>query len=216
MTNKIEIITGRKGQGKSGLAYHHARLARAGVAIFDTNAQFDIGNISWDPISFEASLDEPGNLVTYRCAGDVWDGFSDFFNVIFQRRELAVLVDEVSLLGSPQRIHPDLDKLLRLGRTKELDVFLTAHRPQDLHGIAFSLADSFCFFHTIHPRDLEKIESYTSPEFAARVQQLATHHFACWSVEAEQFYVNTNPADWREYITPERVEKSKEEVNANG
>lgn len=214
--NKIEIITGRKGQGKSGLAYHHARLARAGVAIFDPNAQFDIGLISSDPDSFKTSLDEPGNLVVYRAAGDVWRDFTDFFNVIFARRELAIVVDEASLLGSPQRIHPELDRLLRLGRTKELDVFLTAHRPQDLNGIAFSLADSYCFFHTTHPRDQEKIESYTSPELAERVKGLGPHEFVCWSVEAENFYVNKNPADWRERITIERGHQKTKEVTVNG
>jgi energy-coupling factor transporter ATP-binding protein EcfA2 len=216
MNNKIEIITGRKGQGKSVLAYHHARLARAGVAIFDPNAQFGIGRISSDPITFAGDLDQPGNLVVYRASGDVWNDFFDFFNVIFSRRDLAIVVDEASLLGSPQRIHPELDKLLRLGRTKGLDIFLTAHRPQDLHGITFSLADTFCFFHTTHPRDLEKIESYTSSELAARVQQLAKHQFVCWTVEAEDFYVNTNPADWRERIATERTEPKKEEVKVDG
>jgi hypothetical protein len=214
MNNKIEIITGRKGLGKSSLAYHHARLDKPGVAIFDPNAQFSIGRISSTPIQFHESLDEPGNLVVYRSIGNVWDDFADFFEIIFARRDLAVIVDEASLLGSPQKIHPDLDKLIRLGRTKELDIFLTAHRPQDLHGITFSLADSYCFFHTTHPRDLEKIESFTSAELAARVQQLAGRSFACWSVENEQFYVNTNPADWREEIA--RPEKSTEEVHAHG
>lgn len=211
--NKIEIVTGRKGQGKSCLAFHHARLARAGVAIFDPNAQFSIGRVSSDPESFEADLNETGNVVVYQAFGDVWEDFADFFRVIFERRALAILVDEASLLGSPQRIHPDLDKLLRLGRTKELDVFLTAHRPQDMHGITFSLADSLCFFHTTHPRDLDKIESYTSPEVRARVQQLTTHRFICWSVEQEKFYVNTNPADWREDIAPVRAGKLNQEVS---
>jgi hypothetical protein len=216
VSNKIEIITGRKGQGKSVLAYHHARLARSGVAIFDPNGQFEIGRVSSDPVSFEETLDEPGNVVVFRAAGNVWDDFDNFFTVIFARRDLAVLVDEASLLGSPQRINPSLDKLIRLGRTKGLDVFLTAHRPQDMHGICFSLADTYCFFHTTQPRDLEKIEAYTSSELANRVQQLGKHQFVCWSVEAESFYVNTNPADWRETISTDRGESKRTEEKVYG
>jgi hypothetical protein len=216
MNTKIEIITGRKGQGKSGLAYHHARLARLGVAIFDPNAQFDLGTVSDNPADFEASLDGEGNVVVYRSVHNVEDDFAAFFECIFRRRELAVVVDEASLLGSPQRIDENLDKLIRLGRTKELDVFLTAHRPQDMNGIAFSLADVYCFFHTTHPRDLERIENFTSPECAARVKELALHHFVCWSVEAEDFYVNTNPADWKEEIEPARETQTHQEVTSNG
>lgn len=216
MNSKIEIITGRKGQGKSGLAYHHARLSRLGSAIFDPNAQFSIGIVSDDPAQFEDSLDGESNVVVYRSAGNVEEGFAAFFECVWRRRELAVVVDEASLLGSPQRIDENLDKLIRLGRTKELDVFLTAHRPQDMNGIAFSLADSYCFFHTTHPRDLERIENFTSPECSARVRELGKHHFLCWSVEAEQFYEVTNPADWKEEIDPARETRISQEVVHNG
>jgi hypothetical protein len=216
MNTKIEIITGRKGQGKSGLAYHHARLTRFGVAIFDPNAQFSIGRVSDNPAALEDSLDSTENVVVYRSTHNVEDDFAAFFECIWRRRELAVVVDEASLLGSPQRIDENLDKLVRLGRTKELDIFLTAHRPQDMNGIVFSLADSYCFFHTTHPRDLERIENFTSPECAARVRELGLHQFLCWSVEAEQFYVVTNPADWKEEIFPARETRISEEVLDNG
>jgi hypothetical protein len=216
MNTKIEIITGRMGMGKSGLAFHHARLARVGVAIFDPNAQFSNGTVSNNPEDFEESLNAAGNVVIYRSAGKVDQDFADFYECIFRRRELAIVVDEASLLGSPQRIDENLDKLIRLGRTKGLDIFLTAHRPQDMNGIAFSLAVSYCFFHTTHPRDLERIENFTSPECAARVKELAQHHFVCWSVEEEDFYVNTNPEDWREHIDPVRRVQTQEEVSSNG
>ena len=82
MNTKIEIITGRKGQGKSGLAYHHARLARVGVAIFDPNAQFSIGTVSDNPAQFEESLDADGNVVVYRSVHNVEDDFAAFVECI--------------------------------------------------------------------------------------------------------------------------------------
>jgi DNA helicase HerA-like ATPase len=202
--NKIEIVTGRKGQGKTSLAYHRARLSRRGVAVFDPNAQFRIGSIVRDAACLSVAMDDPAvTLVVFQPHGEVWADFEQFQQTIFGKREIAVIVDEASLLGSPQRISPALDQLIRLGRTKDIDIFLTAHRPQDLNGIVFSLADTFCFFHTTHPRDLQRIEDFTSAELRERVQQLGPHEFACWSVEAEQFFVNTAPEGWREQIAPE-------------
>ena len=215
MSSKIEIITGRPGQGKSGLAFHHARLAKVGVAVFDPSAQFAIGEISRDGAGFEESLDSGERVVVYQSFGNVEKDFAQFFECVFRRRDLAVIVDEASLLGSPQWLDENLDKLIRLARHKDLDVFLTAHRPQDLNGICFSCAKIFCFFHTSHPRDLEKIEGYTSVECAARVKELTTHHFVCWSVEDDGFFVNTNPSDWREDIKPERKEITQE-VSSDG
>jgi hypothetical protein len=204
--NKVEILTGRKGQGKTSLAYRRAKLARRGVVVFDPNAQFGIGAIVRDPALILPAMDESGtetgNLIVFQPQGDVWEGFDVFVQAVFEKREIAVLVDEAWLLGSPQRISPALDQLTRLGRTKDIDVFLTAHRPQDLNGIVFSLADSYCFFHTTHPNDLARIEHFTSAALRERVQQLGRHEFACWSVEEEKFYVNADPEGWREEILP--------------
>lgn len=218
--NEIEIITGRLGQGKSSLAYHKARLARRGVVVFDPNFQFGNGAIVHSGPALLAALSnpEPVTPVIYQPAVDVWANFQEFADVVFTRRQIAVLVDESSLLQSPQKIHPALDSLLRLGRTRELDVFLTAHRPQDMNGIAFSLAHVYCFFHTTHPRDVERIRDFTNEAAAERVQGLPLHHFLSWSVELEEFYVNASPEGWREEIEPQSVEESEiqTEEHANG
>lgn len=211
INNKIEIITGRKGQGKSSLAYHRARLANKGVVIFDPNGQFAIGRTVHTAHDLAQALNEPASPVVFQPTGGVADGFAEFFDVIFTRRRISVVVDEASLLGSPQRIDENLDKLIRLGRTKQLDVFLTAHRPQDFHGIVFELADAYCFFHATHPNSLRRIEEFTSEKASARVQQLSRHQFLCWSVETESFYVNTQPEGWREEISPEPEPELDEE-----
>ena len=191
--NSIEIVTGRKGEGKSSLGYHHARLASRGVAVFDPNLQFSIGVPVHNQRALLEALAQNETPVVYQPLGDVGDGFAEFQEGIFTRRQIAVLVDVESLLGSPQRMEPALVGVIRLSRTKEIDVVLTAHRPQDLNGIVFSLADTYCFFHTTHPRDLERIESFTSEKARARVEILALHQFLCWSVQSESFYVNTDP-----------------------
>jgi hypothetical protein len=215
--NLIEIVTGRKGEGKSSLSYHRARLARRGVAIFDPNIQFTIGAVVHDQGALLEALAGTETPVVFQPLGDVSEGFVDFQEGIFTKRQIVALVDEASLLGSPQRIDPALDRLIRLSRTKEIDVILDAHRPQDLNGIVFSLADFYCFFHTTHPRDLERIESFTSAKARARVEQLGQHEFLCWSVATESFYVNTDPKGWREEISPEpEGEFHEEEVLDHG
>lgn len=216
MSSKIEIITGRPGQGKSCLAFHHARLSKFGVAIFDPSAQFDIGDVSRNPEDFEESLDGGENLVVYQSFGKVEEDFEEFHRSVFRRRELAVVIDEVHLLCGSNWIDENLEKLVRLARHKELDLFLTAHRPQDLNGVCYSCAQSYVFFHTSHPRDLEKIEAYTSPECAEKIKTLPQHHFVCWSVLDNEFYINTNPADWREQIKPDSRARIQEEVQSNG
>lgn len=207
--NQIEIVTGRKGQGKSTLAYHRARLARRGVVIFDPNFQFGIGRLVHSGPELAEALEQDLSPVVYQPYVDVWKNFETFVAVVFTKQGISVLVDEASLLGSPQRIHPELDSLIRLGRTKELDIFLTAHRPQDLNGIVFSLADAYSFFHTTHPRDLERIEEFTNEAARLRVKELGPHQFLHWSVELESFYVNASPDGWREQIKPEAPEEDE-------
>ncbi len=213
MNLMIAAFLGRRGRGKSSLAYYHARRLNLGVFIYDSNAQFGVGKIVSSIEDLYAAIEEDvEGPIVYRPA-DVEEEFTHVAQAVWGCKCVSFLIDESSLLQSPQSIHPALDRLIRLGRDCEISVFMTQHRPRDLNGIATSLATDLFFFHTTNPLDLERIERDTNGEVRRRVEQLSGFDYLHFNLDTEEFYVNTDSDSWKVSIKPKRASDSVEEVS---
>ncbi len=199
----IDVITGRQGQGKTSLAYHLARREHPGVFVFDPTEAFGIGTKVYSAAELVAAGENGAQSpIVFVASGKLEEEISAFCLAVMNFQGVSVIVDEAALVSSPSWIPDDLDRLVRRSRRLELALYITAHRPQDLHGLFFSLAHYYQFFHTTNHNDVKKIREYTSDALSERVTQLAPHVFAQWSVATNDFFVNSDPRSWKVELDP--------------
>lgn len=212
--SKIIANTGRRGKGKSSLAYWEACELNRGVLVFDTTHGFNIGQIVRSRAELETAIENDSTPIVYQPThpeGAELDGdlvekeFAQFADAIKHIRKISVLVDESSYLQSPNWIAPALDDELRTGRRREHDVIFTQHRIQDCNGLLLTLVSDFRLFQTKHPRDLEKIEEFCSPKAAQTVAALQGHQYFGWDVERETGFVHCDPSQWRVAIDGQEI-----------
>lgn len=209
--SKLVVITGRRGKGKTSLAYHLASSLGQGVVVFDPTEAFAIGAITNNKEDFEAALDREISPVVFQVAGAaerkdaIESDCRDFVLAIKHIRNISVVLDETSYLQSPQWCAPALDDEIRVGRRRHHDVYLTLHRMADCNGILLDLVTEFNFFVTKNPRSLERIAEYCGDRIAGLVSALGEHEFLHYDVDTEQVYVNVDSESWRENLAPEEV-----------
>jgi hypothetical protein len=201
--SRIIANTGRRGKGKTSLAYWEANQLNAGVAVFDTTQSFAAGQIVRNRAEMEKAIDGEISPIVYQPENHALENdfverqFAEFIIPLKNVRGISVVVDESSYLQSPNWIAPALDDELRCGRRREHDVIFTQHRIQDCNGILLSLVSHFRFFQTKHPRDLERIEEIAGARVAALVQGLKDFEFLGYNVESETAYIFDKPDVWR-------------------
>ena len=204
---RVSLFVGKQRKGKSTLAYHRARLEGKHVVIFDPRAQFDFtlrgGSLHFGQGAFEDAIDRGQFPVVFRPGKDVRKSFDDFVEVLLERRDLAVLVDEARYLMTAQSIDENLSVLLRAYGQQNHSISLTAHRMAHIHGDVAEPADALIFFGTHHPRSLERIADFTSEEVSERVSDLAGRDFLEWFDDSESYVIQRDADSWREQISPQ-------------
>jgi DNA helicase HerA-like ATPase len=201
-------IYGRGGEGKTSLAYHRARLKRSRIAVFDPSKKFPHGVVV-DPGEDLEAIFEQYDTVVCRCDFDVEEIFDQFEDRVWEAGNLAFVVDESSLLQSPNYINRHLERMIRLGRHRDIVLFITQHSPRDSFRTMRSLPTSQVFFKLTDADDLKKVGEISSPEAAARVHELAPFCFLEWNPDASSYAVHTDPASWK--ISDERPRDDAEE-----
>ncbi|MHB8613982.1 MAG: hypothetical protein ACYDAL_16395 [Candidatus Dormibacteraceae bacterium] len=208
---KLVVITGRRGKGKTSLAYKEARDVDArGVVVFDPTQSFSIGAIAQDPASFDMALEGNASPAVYQVENldfkknAIEEDLQHFVASTKHIRDIGVVIDETSYLQSPNYIAPALDDEIRVGRRRRHDVFLTQHRMADCNGILLDLVTDFYFFQTKSPRSLERIAEYCGDHVAGLVSGLGDFEFLYYHVESGRFHVNNSPDSWRVSIAPEQ------------
>jgi hypothetical protein len=208
---KIAIITGRRGKGKTSLAYFLAKETGRGVAIFDPTQSFGIGAIAHDRTSFEYILDGDISPAVLQVENSdfkknaVEEKLQDFVASIRHIQDIGVVIDETSYVQSAQYCAPALDDEVRVGRRRRHDLFLTQHRMADCNGIVLDLVTEFYFFQTKSPKSLDRIAEYCGDLVAGTVSVLDEHEFCFYDVETGNTHVNNQPEFWRVQIAPQEV-----------
>jgi hypothetical protein len=207
--SKLVLICGRRGKGKTSLAYFQASELARGVVVFDPTEAFGIGTIVHTGEDFENALDQEISPVVFQVVNGatrkdaIEEDLTAFIESIKRIRDISVLIDETSYLQSPNWIATPLDDEVRVGRRRHHDVYLTQHRMADCNGILLELVTEFNFFVTKNPKSLERIAEYCGERVAGLVSTLGEHDFLHYDVDQETVSVNVEPDFWRVDLAPD-------------
>jgi len=193
------LFFGRRQQGKSTLAFHLAQQAGLSIAIFDVNAQFR----AWPESTYSnledfelALLEGRDHLLIYRPESDPDAEFSICADLLWNRRDYTLLIDEASQLQTAGRPHEKLGRLIRMGDARAVNVFQTLHRPADSATLCRSLAHHWYLFRTTLETDLAVVAERCGMRAAEALQQLGPFEYVHWDDDKQALDVVKNPGAW--------------------
>ena len=182
--NKITGIVGRKGSGKS-VALRHELERCPRLFLFDTMAEH-----TWIPNKFYA-LDEVEEFLDWARKQETFAGrfiaeenleeeFSGLADLVYDFGYMTFAIEEIPMMCTASFQPPALDRIIRLGRHRFLDVVYTGQRAAEISRRITAATDSFIWFGHTEPRDLEAIADRCGREIAERVARLPLHGKLTW------------------------------------
>lgn len=184
--NKIIGLVGRKGSGKSTMAARIMKRAPR-LFVFDT-----MGEHSWVPNTFH-DVDEADRFLAWGDTQEAFAGryvpeddleadFAELATLAYEQGDMQFAVEEIPLLCSAGYLSPELGKVVRLGRHKDLSLLWTAQRAAEVSRTLTAMTDVFVLFSATEPRDLQAIADRCGTEIADRVARLPLHGFVIFDV----------------------------------
>ena len=185
--NKIIGVAGRKGSGKSTIAREILQRSNR-LFLFDT-----MGEHAWVPERFENEqeavmflMETPyretfiGSLIP---SGDDFAAeFSEVCVEVYDAGNMLFGVEEIPMLSTAGFVPKKFNKIVRLGRHRNLSILYTAQRLSECPRALTSATDIFILFCHSEPRDLDAISDRCGGEIARKVQELGDHGFLIWDV----------------------------------
>lgn len=178
----LTVIIGRRRQGKSTLALALAKNTGKTVIVFDPNDQY--GNLEiitnlgeWMAAANEQSV---GRILPTEPVADFETAVAELDGGNWKWGEYVFIVDECSMLMTPSKVHPALERYARTS-PKDVDTILTTHRSVDVNTLYRALATDWFVFHQYLDLDLEYLEDQFGAEFAEQCKVLGlyqvNHHW---------------------------------------
>jgi len=175
MKNKITIILGKKGQGKTTKAKELIK-GRERLIILDT-----LGEYQEEPIQLEnlttlkiyLSQKTPFRFrIAYKYEEE---DIEDIFSVLYKIEQYTLVLEEVDNYSSANFCPVDLRKIIRYGRHKGINVIATSRRPASVNRLLSSQADDMYIYRFTEPRDITYIRELTNKETSEKVKSLPDH-----------------------------------------
>lgn len=205
MQNRVGLITGRRGAGKTTVAKEIARYEPR-LFVFDPNGEYSdlVRDTVTDGEELSDFMDEISDrdqnefavrwLPEYDPVEDSEFYFAEVFEEAKSRGDgVTLLIDESHLLF-PSAAHtpPELGRVLRLGRHAPLNVLIVSPRIVEISRCASFQADFLIVCGAIsEPADLKALEERTSEDFRRQVEGLGRYGQACWdAIEREEVELN--------------------------
>jgi len=189
--NCIVGVAGRKGSGKSTVARKILECIPR-LFLFDS-----MGEHAWIPERFDDDqeaimflMETPyreqfmGSLVPG--ADDFEAEFSEICVEVYAAGNMCFAVEEVPMLASAGYTPKKFNKVIRLGRHRNLSLLYTAQRLSECPRALTSATDIFVLFCHTEPRDLDAIADRCGGEIARKVQGLGDHGFLVFDVLKRQ------------------------------
>jgi predicted AAA+ superfamily ATPase len=149
----LQAIVGRRGTGKTSLAWWTARRSRAArILILDYKGDF--GGLASERVYVRRFIVDR----------DVFEFCELAWELADRRSRTLVLFDEVACYGKD---NPFISYLYRMGRDWNIDILAVAHRFYDLPKYVRTLSDRFSVFQIIEPTDLNYLARYL-PDFQVK------------------------------------------------
>lgn len=186
--NKIVCVAGRKGSGKSTKAREILERCDR-LFLFDT-----MGEHVWIPDRFESLTDADIFILgtpyvdTFEASlvpegDDPVSEFTECCSVCYDVGNMLFAVEEVPMLDmSAGHMPRRFNKIVRLGRHRNLSLLYTAQRLAEVPRALTAATDVFVLFCHSEPRDLEAIADRCGGEIARKVQSLGDHGYLIWDV----------------------------------
>lgn len=200
----IHLSIGRRGQGKTTLAYRWARTFERRL-VFDPRGMIKrgtaVGSREDLDLAFVEFLDGDRTELVYVPAGDVRDEFIVFAWYVAEfirerpRWRLAIMVDEAGFLGPAQET-PAFMWACRCCDRDRVDIWMTAHRPKDISTNIRAIADTWRVFPCRQEHDLAVIGERCGDGVAGDVAQLQDRRFIEWDDAKAIATARVDPAEW--------------------
>ena len=154
--NKITVIFGRKGSGKS---YYANQISRAmgPVVIFDPLNEYKGGYYFYKLADFRKwAWLMRFKRVILKFVDD--DDFRAAFGIVFEIGYTTILVEETDMFANSSFIIPELAKILKYGRHKRINQIYISRRPYEINRLVTSQADKIIVFKQSEGRDIDFLE----------------------------------------------------------
>ena len=137
--NTYTLVFGKKGAGKTSFArsVFAQRVRAGGSAVFvdPTLCNGDLAEVCTSVGQFDRMW-RPLVRAGRPFAAVIQPGWDDDFNklwrLIYQIGDLLLVIDETDRYATAQRIDPNLEKLVNLGRNQQVDILTTVRTPPEL------------------------------------------------------------------------------------
>ena len=188
--NRIVGIVGRKGAGKSTFIQSHLR-ASPRVFAFDVMDEMAVipnrlGSIRGVERFFAFAGGRDSWAARYVPEGDLEEAIDQVCPLVYERRNLLFVCEEIALYTRPGSVTPAFGKLVRTGRHREISLVWATQRPAECAKSITALTDLWVLFSVTEPRDLDAVADRCGAGVSERVASLGPHEFIIWDVQARE------------------------------
>ncbi len=205
----IDMIYGKRQQGKSTLAFSIAIAEHNRVVIWDPSGNFpvvrriEISEVAeWLRFTRDDKKDYHFARVTGFKTEEIEGRFAEFSEQLFHgddfEQGVSVIVDEAHMLQGANYVNPSLDRMQRKIPSNST-LIETTHRIVDTDVNTRYHVQVFFFFYADLPRELKKIAEDFGPDVAAEIPKLKRFEVIQWERPQGQkakWEVWKNPSEW--------------------
>jgi hypothetical protein len=158
----IFYVCGKKGFGKTSFVKKELIPKWKRVVVLDSLG-FEYPYKAADSIgefadNLKANVEQESFYLTYNPLDNREEEFFKFCLVL---TSCLIVVEETDLFCTTSQIDPSLDRLIRYGRHRKLDLVFLSRRPAEVHRNVTAQADVIVSFKQTEPRDLEYFRKIT-------------------------------------------------------
>ena len=187
--NTVIFVAGRKGSGKSTLVREISHEFPRVVALdslgeYDTRERFQVLD---GPQEIAEGMLRVEGAQTFRVSlrADDTETLLRALDLVYEMPGVLVIVEETSLYCSPSHLPPEISRLVRYGRHRDISQVYVARRPSEIHRDLTAQADVIVSFVQHEQRDVAYLRAVAGPE-AEAVQRLPRFRFMAWG-DQEKF-----------------------------
>ena len=179
LQNRIVGLVGRKGAGKS-TALRELTCCRERVVIFDVLGEHSSPNVFSDLNDFSEYLSShsrgPMHCAYRPVSESPEDAFEFVCDEIYDAGNMCFAIEEAARFCGPGHMPDALDRVIRLGRHRRLDVVWVTQRLSEVSRTLTAMTDVFVIVGAMtEPRDLNTLADRCGESVAAKVQKLGLH-----------------------------------------
>lgn len=175
-TNKITLVLGKKGYGKSSLVKSVIKDLKR-LIVFDYLQEYEGEDFITNPKDLIKILQKKkkGNFkLIYRPSHqiEIDDHFDFFSRICFEIENYTLVLEEVDLVSAAGRMPEGLKKIINYGRHRGINVYALSRRAHMVPRDISANSDSIISFNQQEPRDVKYLTDYMGSE-GEKVKNLA-------------------------------------------